>query len=152
MNRYSLQNANKSAFTLIELLVVIAIIVILAAILFPVFARAREYARSISCISNLKQISLGMLMYEQDYDEAYPSIIANSTMGDGCAPDLGWFNANGGWAVLVYPYIKNGQIFHCPSSESPFWLSGSPQGWCGTPNQFYVNLLKQDAPLGVSYF
>lgn len=152
MNIPNRQRTTKQAFTLIELLVVIAIIAILAAILFPVFAKAREEARSITCISNLAQIGIAMQMYVQDYDESYPSIIANSSMGDGCAPDLGWFNANGGWAVLTYPYIKSGGIYHCPSSETPFWLSGQPQGWCGTPNQFYVNQLKQDAPMGVSYF
>src|SRR5262249_38734327 len=69
--RLSMRN-KKSAFTLIELLVVIAIIAILAAILFPVFAQAREKARSISCLSNNKQVSLGVLMYVQDYDETYP--------------------------------------------------------------------------------
>ena len=62
----------KKAFTLIELLVVIAIIAILAAILFPVFAQAREKARQTSCLSNLKQIGLGLMMYTQDYDETYP--------------------------------------------------------------------------------
>src|SRR6476620_9900153 len=65
------RNANRSAFTLIELLVVIAIIAILAAILFPVFAQAREKARQTSCLSNTKQISLGILMYLQDYDERF---------------------------------------------------------------------------------
>ena len=64
--------ARRSGFTLIELLVVIAIIAILAAILFPVFARARESARRTSCISNLKQLALGTMMYAQDYDETYP--------------------------------------------------------------------------------
>jgi len=69
---------HRKAFTLIELLVVIAIISILAAILFPVFARARESARRASCTSNLKQIALGMMMYSQDYDETLPSIKVNA--------------------------------------------------------------------------
>lgn len=67
-----MKNQKRKAFTLIELLVVIAIIAILAAILFPVFARARENARRSSCLSNLKQIGLGAMMYIQDYDERYP--------------------------------------------------------------------------------
>ncbi len=89
-----------SAFTLIELLVVIAIIAILAAILFPVFARARENARKTSCISNLKQIGLGTIMYAQDYDDAVPR---------------GFYT----WQVPLMPYIKSGQVFSCPSSSAP---------------------------------
>ncbi|MCX7597378.1 MAG: DUF1559 domain-containing protein [Armatimonadetes bacterium] len=102
----------KRGFTLIELLVVIAIIAILAAILFPVFARAREKARQASCQSNLKQIALGVLMYVQDYDERFP-----------CTP--GWScglpnNSNTSrWYALVQPYIKNAQLFRCPSGASP---------------------------------
>src|SRR6058998_246498 len=109
------------AFTLIELLVVIAIIAILAAILFPVFAQAREKARQISCISNIKQVGLAFIMYDQDYDETFPSPVAFSSQGGGCAPQLDWWHLNGGWAILTYPYIKNGGIFHCPSAETPFW-------------------------------
>ena len=101
----------KSAFTLIELLVVIAIIAILAAILFPVFARARENARRSSCMSNMKQIGLGVLQYAQDYDEKYPS----GTTG----------NRGRGWAGQVLPYIKSSQVFVCPSDARP--LNGNPQ-------------------------
>ena len=72
MSDSTYRSAKRSAFTLIELLVVIAIIAILAAILFPVFAQAREKARSASCLSNVKQIGLGAMMYTQDFDEAYP--------------------------------------------------------------------------------
>ena len=96
------QHQNKkfrSGFTLIELLVVIAIIAILAAILFPVFARARENARRSSCQSNLKQIALGITQYVQDYDERYPNMDATS----------------GGWAATTQPYLKSEQIFQCPS-------------------------------------
>ncbi len=152
MNRDTSRVAKHQAFTLIELLVVIAIIAILAAILFPVFARAREQARGISCISNLKQIGLAMQMYVQDFDESYPSIIHPNFDG-GCAPRLGWLNANGGWVTLVYPYVKNGAIFHCPSAETPFWMSGGAQGWCAPAdaNQYYYHLLQQDAPMGVTY-
>lgn len=88
----------KKAFTLIELLVVIAIIAILAAILFPVFARARENARRSSCQSNIKQILLGDLQYSQDYDERFPLWTTN-------------------WGAIVQPYLKSTQIFVCPSAS-----------------------------------
>ena len=89
------------AFTLIELLVVIAIIAILAAILFPVFARARENARRSSCQSNLKQIGLGVIQYTQDYDEKLPTREVGGT-----------------WAQKVQPYIKSTQVFACPSNSN----------------------------------
>ena len=100
-------------FTLIELLVVIAIIAILAAILFPVFAKAREKARQTSCLSNLKQIGLGALMYAQDYDEMLLYHYLSSTEavtypGGGTHTGLMWY-------FNVYPYVKNIQIFSCPS-------------------------------------
>ena len=100
----------KSAFTLIELLVVIAIIAILAAILFPVFAQAREKARAISCISNTKQIGLGLIMYSQDYDEQLvPAWIGYPTVG---------FPGNARWMDVVQPYVKNTQIFSCPDTQT----------------------------------
>ena len=93
-------------FTLIELLVVIAIIAILAAILFPVFARARENARRASCQSNLKQIGLGLIQYSQDYDEQFtPAWIGNG----------GSFPGNMRWMDVVQPYTKSTQVFNCPS-------------------------------------
>jgi len=97
-----------SGFTLIELLVVIAIIAILASILFPVFARARENARRAACLSNLKQIGLGIQMYTQDYDEklvsyAYPPSVQG---------DPGTY----GWQVALMPYVKSTQLFVCPSA------------------------------------
>ncbi len=138
-------------FTLIELLVVIAIIAILAAILFPVFSKVRERARQINCVSNLKQIGLGFIQYNQDNEGAFPSISDKASDDSGCAPGIGWVTANGGYAVLIYPYIKAGGVFHCPSAESPFWVSGNPQGWCGTPDPTYTAAMKQDAPQGVSY-
>jgi len=95
-----------SAFTLIELLVVIAIIAILAAILFPVFARARENARRSSCQSNLKQIGLGILQYAQDYDETYPTSIY---------PGSGINQVT--WDVVLQPYLKSSQILVCPSDS-----------------------------------
>jgi len=113
----------RKGFTLIELLVVIAIIAILAAILFPVFARAREKARQTSCLSNLKEIGLAMLMYVQDYDETFPK-----RYWGGSSSYL-WPNGSttrGMWMVTVYPYVKNIQLFSCPS-ESIRW-QGQYQG------------------------
>ena len=101
------KNARRSAFTLIELLVVIAIIAMLAAILFPVFGRARENARRSSCQSNLKQIGLGLMQYTQDYDERFPAGLPNTTN------DASYIGV--GWAGATYPYIKSSQIFVCPS-------------------------------------
>ncbi|MEO7718837.1 MAG: DUF1559 domain-containing protein [Capsulimonas sp.] len=95
--------SKRNGFTLIELLVVIAIIAILAAILFPVFAKAREKARQISCASNMKQLALGLLQYNQDYDESMPS--TNTIWG-------------GGWAGEVYPYVKSKGIYACPDDSS----------------------------------
>jgi len=113
--------SQKRGFTLIELLVVIAIIAILAAILFPVFAQAREKARQTSCLSNIKQIMTGVKMYTQDYDEqSLP----------------GWYtvNSNGSgtyycWQELTLPYIKNLDIFQCPSAPRAVGSYGNP---CGT--------------------
>ncbi|RYX83370.1 DUF1559 domain-containing protein [bacterium] len=93
----------RKGFTLIELLVVIAIIAILAAILFPVFARARENARRSSCQSNLKQIGLGVFQYTQDYDEKLPSRV-----------NFGAQTQN--WREVIQPYIKSTQLFACPSN------------------------------------
>lgn len=99
-------SAKRNAFTLIELLVVIAIIAILAAILFPVFARARENARKSSCMSNLKQIGLGVMQYTQDYDEKYP-LLSNGTDNT---------NMQRNWGQMIFPYIKSTQVFACPSN------------------------------------
>ncbi|MBU0607580.1 MAG: DUF1559 domain-containing protein [Armatimonadetes bacterium] len=96
----------RKGFTLIELLVVIAIIAILAAILFPVFAKAREKARQSSCLSNVKQIMLAILQYTQDYDEVLP----NLTLAGGPYGQVPW-NAQ------IAPYIKNAQVFVCPSKK-----------------------------------
>jgi prepilin-type N-terminal cleavage/methylation domain-containing protein/prepilin-type processing-associated H-X9-DG protein len=95
-------------FTLIELLVVIAIIAILAAILFPVFAQAREKARSAACLSALKQYGLAMNMYAQDFDETYPFLNYGSTSA----------GTKIIWSRLLYPYIKNKDIWRCPSVDN----------------------------------
>ncbi|NLO04664.1 MAG: DUF1559 domain-containing protein [candidate division WS1 bacterium] len=108
----------RSGFTLIELLVVIAIIAILAAILFPVFARAREKARQTSCLNNVKQLSLGLLMYMGDYDGSFPSGSA-AAWGDGTYPN----HPYGAWADGIQPYIKNNQIYICPSDSSANCIS-----------------------------
>jgi len=105
----------RDGFTLIELLVVIAIIAILAAMLFPVFGRAREKARTASCQSNEKQISLGIMMYAQDYDET---------------PCPSRSNQDVVWTALVKPYVKNDQVFVCPSAiDSRYGEVWSDRGW-----------------------
>jgi len=137
----------KSAFTLIELLVVIAIISILAAILFPVFARARESARRASCMSNLKQIGLGAMMYVQDYDEKYP-------MG------LSWVSASDhstlNWETIIYPYVKSEQVFLCPSASSSAAASNGHYGanWVMMPympwtSDSTVSMASIEAPASV---
>ena len=110
-----LQNSRRRAFTLIELLVVIAIIALLAAILFPVFARARENARRTSCMSNLKQMGLAAMQYVQDYDEFYPGNLVATTEP---APDgASWQTGYWYWPQMLYPYHKSTQVFYCPSSR-----------------------------------
>ena len=113
----------QSGFTLIELLVVIAIIAILAAILFPVFAKAREKARTASCGSNCKQMGLAMLQYAQDYDETFtpmgyswqsPTAPTSDPNFSGPQSGYGYWMS---WAVLSYPYLKNSQVFRCPSTD-----------------------------------
>jgi prepilin-type N-terminal cleavage/methylation domain-containing protein len=110
MNTFA-QCRKSRGFTLIELLVVIAIIAILAAILFPVFARARENARRASCQSNLKQIGLGFMQYTQDYDEKLPFMTCGDlSAGCGVAPGPGH-----PWFISVQPYMKSYQLLTCPS-------------------------------------
>ncbi|NLO06588.1 MAG: prepilin-type N-terminal cleavage/methylation domain-containing protein [candidate division WS1 bacterium] len=106
---------SKRGFTLIELLVVIAIIAILAAILFPVFARAREKARQTSCLSNMKQMGLAFQMYGQDYDER--------------APLLHYAPVECRWYNTLMPYIKNDQVFLCPSDPSMVRGYDMPLQW-----------------------
>ncbi len=110
-------------FTLIELLVVIAIIAILAAILFPVFAKAREKARQTTCVSNLKQLGLAVRMYVQDYDERFPSsLVGGAVPGSYSATNIAIMVAaerqNLGYPNLLQPYIKNAQLFWCPDDSN----------------------------------
>ena len=121
-------NRNSTGFTLIELLVVIAIITILAAILFPVFAQAREKARSVSCLSNMRQIGVATYMYVQDYDEVYPrndDCLNNDTepypgvpTASGCSgPSFGNRINHYKWFHWLQPYVKSTAIFRCPSRQ-----------------------------------
>ncbi len=115
----------RKGFTLIELLVVIAIIAILAAILFPVFARAREKARQASCLSNQKQWALAWHMYAQDYDESVPSY----SQLIGVPPDHSWGPR---WYTVLEPYVKNQQMRTCPSDpEARTQSTGLSYGYNG---------------------
>ena len=117
----------KRGFTLIELLVVIAIIALLAAILFPVFGRARENARRSSCQSNLKQIGLGFAQYVQDYDEFWTpfSVAGGSTAS----------NPANVWNILLQPYLKSGQIFQCPSDSASTQAGADIPGYGGADSR-----------------
>jgi prepilin-type N-terminal cleavage/methylation domain-containing protein/prepilin-type processing-associated H-X9-DG protein len=123
MNSTQCRTARSRGFTLIELLVVIAIIAILAAILFPVFARARENARRASCQSNLKQIGLGALQYSQDYDEKVVPF------------RLGWDGSNAimPFPALIQPYVKSTQLFKCPSNTATGNMAGTPNAAFNAP-------------------
>jgi prepilin-type N-terminal cleavage/methylation domain-containing protein/prepilin-type processing-associated H-X9-DG protein len=106
----------RKAFTLIELLVVIAIIAILAAILFPVFAKAREKARQASCLSNEKQIGIGLIQYTQDNDEMLPYLFYG---GNGNPSNPATSPPLYKWMDATYPYIKSEQVFNCPDAVYP---------------------------------
>lgn len=135
----------KKGFTLIELLVVIAIIALLAAILFPVFARARENARRASCQSNLKQLGLGMFQYLQDYDDRFPIIdpYGDTNYTTYLKPASDPFSDAGFWARgpsgqiwpnLVYPYIKSTQVYDCPSRDRR--LNGANPAFAYAVNEY----------------
>ncbi len=116
---------SKKGFTLIELLVVIAIIAILAAILFPVFAKAREKARQTTCTSSMKQLGLAIIQYEQDYDEFLPYEVNG--------------NNGAGWAHEIYPYIKATAVYTCPDDLT------APSG-SNIPISYIMNRCALDAP------
>jgi len=127
----------RNGFTLIELLVVIAIIAILAAILFPVFAQAREKARQTQCTNNMKQNALAVLQYIQDYDERFPMSIYLATQNNQpCIFTL--YNA-------IYPYVKNADVVLCPSDRQAFDVVGTFGSFgipvCAIPNFRYTGYI-----------
>ena len=122
MTSFAASRRTHSAFTLIELLVVIAIIAILAAILFPVFAQAREKARQTSCLSNSKQLGLGVLQYVQDYDESFPLAVGTN-----------WSN---GWAIITQPYVKSYDVFRCPDESD----TTAQASWMGVGISYAPNM------------
>jgi len=145
----------RRGFTLIELLVVIAIIAILAAILFPVFAQAREKSRQASCASNLKQMATAILAYIQDYDETFP---LGTWLVGGTGPgwQTGWYvvttppDSRAGsatamairgsyWATAIQPYIKNWQLYKCPSAVDTVIFSGPNPGQPTIPISYVYN-------------
>jgi prepilin-type N-terminal cleavage/methylation domain-containing protein/prepilin-type processing-associated H-X9-DG protein len=161
----------RRAFTLIELLVVIAIIAILAAILFPVFAQAKEAAKKTTCLSNLKNLELASIMYSGDYDDmiisylgagvskapaaglAYDPSISNGGTGHWPNPEPGSRLA-GDWAVTIQPYVKNRDILFCPSFSLGQLEHAMDSEWCdgnGTPGSGYQvsvgNLLPPDTTI-----
>jgi prepilin-type N-terminal cleavage/methylation domain-containing protein len=143
-------HTHRKGFTLIELLVVIAIIAILAAILFPVFARARENARRASCLSNVKQIGLGFLQYLQDYDGRYPRTVTERQGSDssrfGSVPDTAADRTVFSIRAKLQPYVKSEQLFKCPSA--PAWPVPATGAWFTTDYGFHLNESKFSGGFG----
>jgi prepilin-type N-terminal cleavage/methylation domain-containing protein/prepilin-type processing-associated H-X9-DG protein len=150
----------RSAFTLIELLVVIAIIAILAAILFPVFAQARESARKTTCLSNLKQIGVAVHMYMSDYDSTYPAQQVDGVYVNLPGGPIVYPNVQQNYMDELYPYIKNAKVFFCPdlkkgtAIQKGGWRNGyhfngaflsNPPG-CKSPNCSGINEAAVVAP------
>lgn len=142
----------RNGFTLIELLVVIAIIAILAAILFPVFAQARESARTTGCLSNLNQIGKAVMMYIQDYDE---TLLMKRYLGQTCLnQEYGNTVSTRSWKHVIYPQIKNTEVFKCASN--PLSRSYDEQGGCNTTPEprfvrsyfYYPPFFKSGNPIG----
>lgn len=129
MHRYQCSRVTRG-FTLIELLVVIAIIAILAAILFPVFAQARERARAATCISNQKQLALAMHQYVQDNNEMFP-------------PLDDWMENPGTlWASMIYPYVKSTQVYACPDDSSKALIDGGK--WYGQSVNWHISYIMNE--------
>ena len=145
MSHLSSRSTVKQAFTLIELLVVIAIIAILAAILFPVFAQARESARSVACLSNTRNLATGQLMYAQDYDEViipWKSVLNGGHTIQEVEASL--------WTTTIQPYVKNTQVLFCPSFGVNKTAQAMDQADCdgdGTPGSGSTAWLTNPAPL-----
>jgi prepilin-type N-terminal cleavage/methylation domain-containing protein/prepilin-type processing-associated H-X9-DG protein len=147
------QGNRKRGFTLIELLVVVAIISLLAAILFPVFARARENARRASCLSNVQQMGLAMMQYVQDYDETYPInlyMLPAGTPSSALPDGLIWAGAAGTariyWPQMLYPYHKDMQMFWCPSSSISIASTTGPPSPINGQYGANDNVIKAAAP------
>jgi prepilin-type N-terminal cleavage/methylation domain-containing protein/prepilin-type processing-associated H-X9-DG protein len=143
----------RTGFTLIELLVVIALIAILAALLFPVFARAREKARAAHCLSNLKQIAQAVLMYTQDYDETYPvdASSENPNIPAGRNVPCSRWNPDARIETKVAPYVKNTGIFACPSSTLGKVTWDTTVGVCGWWGLGMPDFLCRPEPRALSY-
>jgi prepilin-type N-terminal cleavage/methylation domain-containing protein/prepilin-type processing-associated H-X9-DG protein len=126
------RQSRKPAFTLIELLVVIAIIAILAAVLFPVFAEARENARATTCLSNARQVGTAMLLYMQDYDEVIlPEVMLTGLRPQPASPDPFLRNADFlMWTQLIQPYLKSQQVLYCPSFSEEVWRENAAAPNC----------------------
>ena len=131
----------RRGFTLIELLVVIAIISILAGMLFPTFARARETARKASCTSNLKQLGYAFTMYAQDYDGMFPDhdrTVTDSTYERGGVVVANWATTPvTNWAQSIFPYVKNFQVYVCPSNKG--WALGNGTNPNAKPISYMMN-------------
>ncbi|GAB4466261.1 MAG: hypothetical protein OHK0029_37450 [Armatimonadaceae bacterium] len=137
-------NRSHTAFTLIELLVVIAIIAILAAILFPVFAQARDKARQATCFSNIRQLGIAAMMYAQDYDEYTVPTSLNLYEE---IPGYTWWRDVVYWPMLLQPYVKNTGIFRCPSAYyAPFPWGPGIEWRCYAMNNHYSNRVNRNNP------
>lgn len=135
----------RSGFTLIELLVVIAIIAILASILFPVFSKVRENARRTVCLSNMKQLGLGITQYTQDSDENYPMLRisdANTTYGGNGFTTEYW------WSQMIYPYVKSENVYVCPSNPDPGPVTPNKTPFAPHLHESYVENTRFGEPSG----
>ncbi len=146
-----MKHTQNKAFTLIELLVVIAIIAILAAILFPVFGRARENARRTSCLSNMKQLGLGLMQYTQDYDEAIPLFSKMNPDGTSFTQGIR------GYAGRIFPYVKSKQVFVCPSTpydlpQAPITMSYAGSSNPGTGDRFLAAFVSPSKTVALMEF
>jgi len=141
-------DSGRAGFTLIELLVVIAIMSILASILYPVFARAREQARKTACASNMRQLAMALLQYADDYDETLPLY----SQGTGYLGSLGYGGGDGPrWADMIFPYVRNTQVYDCRSGTHRLAiLSGGSYFEINTYSYGYVSPSSGGADYGVA--